>query len=204
MKRATDAVVSGENCALFQLHVLISASPGDSLGYAMTRGLFGVIAPLAFSERDSQIDRRRNDRFGAETPEPALLFSPSPVAHIGEFEQFCEEFSAKILDVSVLHRHMDHRAMGQSCFFPPESYEGIEETNLNSQNFMMSWSFCCQLRARYLLPGRSLLRAVAYKRDAPTPTLRLWLHDVRRDVSWWRPVATSRGRGGADVHTIRV
>ena len=43
-----------------------------------------------------------------------------------------------------------------------------------------------------------------YKRDAPTPTLRLWLHDVRRDVSWWRPVATSRGRGGADVHTMRV
>ena len=42
------------------------------------------------------------------------------------------------------------------------------------------------------------------KREATSHKAGSWLHDVRRDVSWWRPVATSRGRGGADVHTIRV
>ena len=48
-----------------------------------------------------------------------------------------------------------------------------------------------------------------YKRKVTSHNVGSWFHDVRRDVSWWRPVETSRGdvpwRGGVvDVHTIRV
>ena len=112
---------------------------------------------------------------------------PHNIVETLERHKVPREFDLFSLDIDGMDYHVC-RALLVSGAFSPRAII-VEHTHGTSEVFI----------PRPITPTYWL-----YKRDAPTPTLRLWLYDVRRDVSWWRPVATSRGRGGADVHTIRV
>ena len=58
------------------------------------------------------------------------------------------------------------------------------------------------IRARYLLPGRSLLRA-GYTKETHPHNVGLWLHDVRRDVSKYLPHDVRRDeRRGVNTYLI--
>ena len=83
--------------------------------------------------------------------------------------------------------------------------EGDVEWDYPRVFFYAKWTFFAgNIATSEVFTPRPITPTFGCAKETHPHSVGSWPHDVRRDVSWWCVVETSRGRGVVDVHTIRV